>query len=176
MTIFQGWRVIATSFEVGGRLYACSDGGRVVALDYPLCHFEFRMTAASSADSIGMDADRIEFRFRSAGDALDLSCSQIVAPATWLVVSRVSGPTLIKNAHWCRQHYARIEGPDQTMQLSQLAGIHAHWTASIEAASEYETGPRVGAVEVGSHASNVHLTCESPLFKAPKVLVPIGPN
>ena len=173
VTIFQGWRVIATSFEVGGRLYACSDGGRVVALDYPLCHFEFRMTAASSADSIGMDADRIEFRFRSAGDALDLSCSQIVAPATWLVVSRVSGPTLIKNAHWCRQHYARIEGPDQTMQLSQLAGIHAHWTASIEAASEDETGPRVGAVEVGSHASNVHLTCESPLFKAPKVLVPM---
>ena len=30
----------------------------------------------------------------------------------------------------------------------------------------------MGAVEVGSHASNLHLTCESPLFKAPKVLVP----
>ena len=26
ITIFQGWRVISTSFEVGGRLYACSEG------------------------------------------------------------------------------------------------------------------------------------------------------
>jgi len=63
VTIFQGWRVVATSFEVGGRLYACSEGGMVAALDFPLCHFEVRMTALSSADSIGMDADRLEFRF-----------------------------------------------------------------------------------------------------------------
>ena len=90
VTIFQGWRVIATSFEVGGRLYACSDGGVVVAMDYPLCHFEVRITATSSADSIGLDADRLEFRFRSAGDSVDVRCSQIVVPSTWLVVSRVS--------------------------------------------------------------------------------------
>eukprot|EP00435_Cladocopium_sp_Y103_P030797 s1508_g7.t1 len=139
VTVFQGWRVIATSFEVGGRLYACSEGGKVVALDFPLCHFEVRMTATSSADSIGMDADRLEFRFRSAADKIDVSCSQIVVPSTWLVVSRVSGPTLIKNAHWCCDHHARIEGPDQTLQLSQLAGVHAHWTASVEAASIEET-------------------------------------
>ena len=125
----------ATSFEVGGRLYACSDGGVVVAMDYPLCHFEIRITATSSADLIGLDADRLEFRFRSAGDSVDVACSQIAVPSTWLAVSRVSGPALIKNARWCREHYARIEGPDQTMQLSQLAGIHAHWTATVEAAS-----------------------------------------
>eukprot|EP00435_Cladocopium_sp_Y103_P002058 s5775_g1.t1 len=180
VTIFQGWRVIATSFEVGGRLYACSDGGVVVALDYPLCHFEIRMTATSSPDSIGLDADRLEFRFRSSGDKLDVSCSQAVVPATWLVVSRVSGPTLIKNAKWCREHHARIEGPDQAMQLSQLAGIHAHWTAATEAASleetgprvGAETGPRVGAVAVDSHPSNLHLTCESPLYRAQKAIVP----
>lgn len=172
VTVFQGWRVIATSFEVGGRLYACSDGGTVVALDFPLCHFEMRVTAISSSDSIGMDADRLEFRFRSSGDKVDVSCSQVVVPSTWLVVSRVSGPTLVKNAHWCRDHHARIEGPDQTMQLSQLAGIHAHWTASIEAGSVEETGPRVGAVAVESHASNLHFTCESPLFKAEKAIVP----
>eukprot|EP00435_Cladocopium_sp_Y103_P035049 s2550_g9.t1 len=148
VTIFQGWRVIATSFEVGGRLYACSDGGVVVALDYPLCHFEIRMTATSSPDSIGLDADRLEFRFRSSGDKLDVSCSQAVVPSTWLVVSRVSGPTLIKNAS------------------------HAHWTAATEASSLEETGPRVGAVAVETHPSNLHLTCESPLYRAQKAIVP----
>ena len=172
VTVFHGWRVVATSFEVGGRLYACSDGGTVVALDFPLCHFEVRLTALSSTDSIGMDADRLEFRFRSSGDQLDVACSQVVVPSTWLVVSRVSGPTLIKNARWCREHHARVEGPDQTMQLSQLAGIHAHWTASIEAESVDDTGPRVSAVAVDSHPANYHLTCESPLFRAAKSLVP----
>ena len=88
---------------------------------------------------LGASADRLEFRFRSAGDSVDVACSQIVVPSTWLVVSRVSGPTLIKNARWCREHYARIEGPDQTMQPSQLAGIHAYWTAAVEAASVEET-------------------------------------
>ncbi|CAL1129875.1 unnamed protein product, partial [Cladocopium goreaui] len=172
VTIFQGWRVIATSFEVGGRLYACSDGGVVVAMDYPLCHFEVRITATSSADSIGLDADRLEFRFRSAGDSVDVRCSQIMVPSTWLVVSRVSGPTLIKNARWCREHFARIEGPDQTMQLSQLAGIHAHWTAAVEAASIDETGPRIGEVAVNTHPANLHLTCESPLFRSELKIVP----
>ena len=57
-----------TLFEVGGRIYACSNGGKVVALDFPLCHFEVRMTAMSSQDSIGMDADQLEFRFTSASD------------------------------------------------------------------------------------------------------------
>jgi len=172
VTIFSGWRVVAVSFEVGGRLYVCSNSGVVVAVDYPLCHFEVRMTALSSADSIGVDADRLEFRFRSAGDKLDVACSQLNVPATWLTLSRVSGPTLIQNARWCRERNARVEGPDQTMQMSQLAGIHAHWTAATEALSLAETGPRVGAVAVDTHHTNLHLTCESPLFKLPMVIVP----
>ena len=172
VTIFQGWRVVATSFEVGGRLYACSEGGVVVALDHPLCHFEVRMTALSSADSIGMDADRLEFRFRTSGDKIDVACSQVMVPSTWLVLSRVSGPTLIQNARWCRDRQARVEGPDQTMQMSQLAGIHAHWTAATEAFTLEETGPRVGAVAVDTHVDNFHLTCESPLFKSEMVIVP----
>ena len=172
VTIFSGWRVVAVSFEVGGRLYVCSNGGVVVAVDYPLCHFEVRMTALSSADSIGVDADRLEFRFRSAGDKLDVACSQLNVPATWLTLSRVSGPTLVQNARWCRERNARVEGPDQTMQMSQLAGIHAHWTAATEALSLAETGPRVGAVAVDTHHTNLHLTCESPLFKLPMVIVP----
>ena len=172
VTVFQGWRVIATAFEVGGRLYACSDGGVVVALDYPLCHFELRMTAVSSKDNLGNDADKIEFRFTSVGDKINVACSQMSVPPTYMVVSRVSGVMLVKNADWCRHRKARIEGPDQIMQMSQLAGVHAHWTSAIEASSVEDTGPRVGAIEVGSHPQNLHLTCESPLFKAPKATVP----
>ena len=169
VTVFQGWRVIATAFEVGGRLYACSDGGVVVALDFPLCHFELRMTAVSSKDN---HADKIEFRFTSVGDKINVACSQMSVPPTYMVVSRVSGVMLVNNADWCRHRKARIEGPDQIMQMSQLAGIHAHWTSAIEAASVEDTGPRIGAIEVGSHPQNLHLTCEAPLLKAPKVTVP----
>lgn len=111
VVIFQGWRVCAVSFEVGGQLYACGEGGAVLALDFPLCHFEIRLTAVSSADSLGLDADRLEFRFTSAQDRLNVACGTLAVPATWLVVSRVSGPTLVKNARWCRDHYARVEGP-----------------------------------------------------------------
>ena len=172
VTVFQGWRVVAVSFEVGGRLYACSEGGVVVALDYPLCHFEIRMTSISSKDALGNDADRIDFRFASTGDKIDVACSQLTVPSSYLVVSRVSGPTLKENSAWCRKQNARVEGPDQIMQMSQLAGVHAHWTSAIEAGSEEETGPRVSAVAVGSHPQNLHLTCEAPLFKAQKVTVP----
>ena len=173
VTIFQGWRVVSCSWEVGGRLYAASEGGVVVCLDYPLCHVELRVTATSSADALGLDADRVEFRFLSASDRLDVACSGCSVPPTWLVVSRVSGPTLIKNAEWCRKRYARIEGPDQTLQLSQLASVHAHWTAAIDAGSEDDTGPRISAVSVESHSQNLHLISESPLFRKDKTLVPI---
>eukprot|EP00434_Breviolum_minutum_P027854 symbB.v1.2.024640.t1/scaffold2346.1/size82077/1 len=110
VTVFQGWRVCACSWEVGGRIYAISEGGIVVALDYPLCHMEIRLVATSSADAFGQDADRLEFRFYSAADRLDVACSTCAAPPSWLIVSRVSGPTLIKNASWCRNHMAMDRG------------------------------------------------------------------
>lgn len=172
VTVFQGWRVVACSWEIGGRIYVCSEGGVVVALDYPLCHFECRLVATSSEDAFGLDADRLEFRFLSAGDRLDVAASTCAVPPSWLVVSRVSGPTLIRNASWCRERYARIESPDQALQLAQLASIHAHWTVNVEAAREEETGPRISAVAVESNASNLHLICESPLFKKDKAMVP----
>ena len=172
VTVFQGYNVVALSFEVGGRIYVCSEGGVVVALDHPLCHFEVRMISISSADAIALDADRLEFRFRSASERLDVACSSITVPATWLVVSRVSGPTLKDNSAWCRRMGSRVEGPDQVMQMSQLAGIHAHWTTATEASSLEEVGPRVSAVDVSSHASNIHLVCEAPLFKSDRVIVP----
>ena len=158
--IFQGWRVVAVSWEVGGRLYACSDGGIVVALDYPLCHFELRFVATASPDSLGADADRLETRFLSAGDRLDMSASTARVPPTWLVFSRISGPTLIRNARWCRDHGARVECPDQQLQLAQLAAVHANWTSKIEAPTEEETGPRISAIAVESNPINVHLVSE----------------
>ena len=171
VTVFQGWRVCACSWEIGGRIYAISEGGIVVALDYPLCHMEIRFVATSSADAFGQDADRLEFRFYSAADRLDVACSTCAAPPSWLIVSRVSGPTLIKNANWCRNHMARIGGPDQTLQLSQLASVHAHWTAEMEARSEDETGPRISAIAVESNPNNLHLISESPLFRKDNAIV-----
>ena len=43
IVVFQG-RVCAISFKVGGQLYACGEGGAVLALGFPLCHFEIRLT------------------------------------------------------------------------------------------------------------------------------------
>ena len=171
VTVFQGWRVCACSWEVGGRIYAISEGGIVVALDYPLCHMEIRLVATSSADAFGQDADRLEFRFYSAADRLDVACSACAAPPSWLIVSRVSGPTLIKNATWCRNHMARIEGPDQALQLSQLASIHAHWTVEMECHSEEDTGPRISAIAVESNPNNLHLISECPLFRKQQAIV-----
>ena len=171
VTIFQGWRVVTCTWEVGGRIYAISEGGIVVALDYPLCHVELRLVSTSSTDAFGLDADRIEFRFWSAADRLDVACSSCSVPPSWLVVSRVSGPTLVQNAAWCRKKFARIESPDQALQLAQLASVHAHWTAAIDALNEGDTGPRISAVAVESHPSNMHLISESPLFRKDKVIV-----
>ena len=162
---------LTCSWEVGGRIYAISEGGIVVALDYPLCHMEIRLVATSSADAFGQDADRLEFRFYSAADRLDVACSTCAAPPSWLIVSRVSGPTLIKNASWCRNHMARIEGPDQALQLSQLASIHAHWTAEMECRSEEDTGPRISAIAVESNPNNLHLISECPLFRKQQAIV-----
>ena len=129
VTVFQGWRVVAVSWEVGG------------------------LVATSSPDAFGSDADRLEMRFLSAGDRLDVAASVVQAPPS----SRVSGPTLIRNAKWCREHGARVECPDQQLQLGQLAAVHAHWTATVEAPSEAEAGPRISAIAVESNPANVHL-------------------
>ena len=64
-----------------------------------------------------------------------------------------------------------MEGPDQALQFSQLAAIHAHWTTKIEASSIDDTGPRVSAIAVESNPVNVHLVCESPLFKKDRAIV-----
>ncbi|OLP91224.1 hypothetical protein AK812_SmicGene27103 [Symbiodinium microadriaticum] len=73
------------------------------------------LAAFSSRDAIGLDADRLDLRLLSAGDRLDVSTSTstLAVPPSWQVVSRLSGPTLIKNATWCQQDSVRVECPDQ---------------------------------------------------------------
>ena len=95
-----------------------------------------------------------------AGDRLDVACRTMEVPPSWLVASRVSGPTLIKNVRWIREHGARVECPDQALQLSQLAAVHAHWTAATEARDEGDTGRRVSAIAVESNPINLHLISE----------------
>ena len=44
---------------------------------------------------------------------------------------------------------------------------------NVEAAREEDTGPIVSAVAVESNAANLHLICESPLFKKDRAIVPM---
>ena len=79
--------------------------------------------------------------------------------------------TLIRNAKWCRDHGTRVEGPDQALQFSQLAAIHAHWTAQVEATSIDDTGPRISGIAVEPNPINMHLVCERPLFRNSRAIV-----
>ena len=110
-----------------------------VALDFPHCHVECRFVATASPDSLGADADRLELRFLSAGDRLDIAASSVQVGAY--------------SHEKCQ------------------AAIHAQWTAATEAPTERETGPRVSAIAVESNPINVHLVCESPLFRKERALV-----
>ena len=152
VTVFQGWRVCACSWEVGGRIYAISEGGIVVALDYPLCHMEIRLVATSSADAFGQDADRLEFRFYSAADCLDVACSTCAAPPSWLIVSRVSGPTLIKDA-----------GAESGIAAAFAVGFDPCWLDGRD-------GVPLGGGPVESNPSNLRLITDCPLFRSSKLL------
>ena len=159
--------MVAVSWEIGGRLYACSDGGVVVALDYPLCHFECRFVAVSSPDAFGMDADRLEFRFLSGSDRLDTRCSVCEVPPSWLVVSRVSGPTLITNAKWCREHFAGSSPADVSTGFDpcSLDGINGLLQQKIRQAQGFRL------YQSNQTRANLHLICESPWFKAGRSIV-----
>ena len=165
---FQGWLLDEVLTNALAYTNIRSDRNLVRA---PTSGYHFSLFMAKTLDAMGADADRLELRFLSAGDRLDIAASSVQVPPSWLVVSRVSGPTLIRNAKWCREHGARVECPDQQLQMSQLAAIHAHWTAATEAPTERETGPRVSAIAVESNPINVHLVCESPLFRKERALV-----
>ena len=92
ISVFVGWKVSVTSFEVGARVYTIGPRGLVVASDHAMSNCELRVTARSSREGYGNDADRVEFRFRDANNRIDLKCRRTSVPGTRLSVSHISGP------------------------------------------------------------------------------------
>ena len=112
---------------------------------------------------MGNDADRIEFRFRDSNNRIDLKCSRTSVPGTWLTVSHISGPTLIRTIQSVRENRARVEGPEQTEQFAQLAAIHEDWWKGSAAQDENEVGCYVEFVEGLDHG-NFHVQTRSKLM------------
>ena len=77
----------------------------------------------NSAEAFGSDADKVEFRFRD-GRELLLEARRMSVPASWVVGSHISGQACPEIIRIIRDSGGRVEGPDQGMQLGQLAAIH----------------------------------------------------
>ena len=171
VAVFVGWRVTVMSFECGGRTYAVGPKGSVVAGDNARSRWELRVCSRASDEAVGNDADRVEFRFRDANNRLDLKCARTSVPGTWLTVSHISGPTLIRTIQDVRQARARVEGPEQTEQFAQLAAIHQDWWTARVASSPEDAGARVefvGDLEEG----NFHVIAMSSLLACNSEVVP----
>jgi hypothetical protein len=82
ISVFIGWRVSVLSFEVGGRSYSVGPNGAVFAGDHGRAKFELRVTARSSDEAFGNDADRVDFRYRDANNRIDLKCGRASVPQT----------------------------------------------------------------------------------------------
>ena len=170
VAVFVGWRVSVMSFECGGRTYALGPGGSVVAGDSARSRFELRVCSRASIDAVGNDADRLEFRYRDANNRMDLKCSRTSVPGTWLTVSHISGPTLIRTITSVRENKARVEGPEQTEQFAQLAAVHEGWWKKSMAQDEDDVGSLVVFVD-GLEEGNFHVQARSKLFvRAPEVV------
>ena len=95
-------------------------------------------------------------------------------PGSWLTVSHISGPTLINMINGVRQQKARVEGPEQTEQFTQLAAVHAPWYHQEETRDPSRVGCQaafVGKLDAG----NFHMILKSRpwLYACEPVLVPI---
>lgn len=103
---------------------------------------------------------------------MDLKCSRTSVPGTWLTVSHISGPTLIRTITSVRENKARVEGPEQTEQFAQLAAVHEGWWRSSVAQTEDAVGCLVVFVE-GLEEGNFHVQARSKLLvRAPEVVNP----
>eukprot|EP00435_Cladocopium_sp_Y103_P013747 s3661_g3.t1 len=170
VAVFVGWRVSVMSFECGGRTYALAPGGAVVAGDSARSRFELRVCTRASNDAVGNDADRLEFRYRDANNRIDLKCSRTSVPGTWLTVSHISGPTLIRTINSVRENRARVEGPEQTEQFAQLAAVHDGWWKKSVAPDVGSVGSLVVFVE-GLEEGNFHVQARSKLLvRVPEVV------
>lgn len=172
VAVFMGWRVSVLSYECGGRTYSCGPAGTVVAGDSARSRFEMRVCQRQSEDAVGNDADRVEFRYRDSNNRIDLKCSRTSVPGTWLTVSHISGPTLIRTITSVREQRARVEGPEQTEQFAQLAAIHQGWWERSVAQEETEVGCYVSFL-ADLEEGNFHLQTRSKLRERQPEIVPI---
>ena len=58
ISVFVGWKVSVTSFEVGARVYTIGPRGSVVASDHAMSSCELRVTSRSSRDQRGLGQRR----------------------------------------------------------------------------------------------------------------------
>ena len=106
-----------------------------------------------------------------ANNRIDLKCSRTSVPGTWLTVSHISGPTLIRTITSVRENRARVEGPEQTEQFAQLAAIHEGWWSSSVAEDESQVGSLVIFAE-DLDQGNFHLQSRSKLLERESEIVP----
>ena len=169
---FIGWRVSVMSYECGGRIYSVGPHGAVVATDHARARFELRVCSRSSDDAVGNDADRVEFRFRDANNRIDLKCARTSVPGTWLTVSHISGPTLIRTIQAVRDSKARVEGPEQTEQFAQLAAVHKLWWEDSVAQDSTQVGSLVTFVG-NLQQGNFHVITCAKLRESEPEIVPM---
>ena len=171
---FMGWRISAVSYELGGQLYAVSENGLVAALDFARSRIEFRRTKRNSTETMGNDADRIEFRYRDSNNQMDCRAMRVMVPSTWLVVSHISGPALIETIKKARDQGCRIEGPEQIAQFSQLAAIHSNWFEGSET-DAIDDPERVAVKDITMEdPANLHRVFTAKLFQKDPVWVDRG--
>ena len=116
ISAFVGWRVTVLSFECGGsdilnRAKGLSDRWRLSPIAVRAQEYVTglrktpwaMMQIASSSDSVTPTTGSIS-------SALALQCR-----GTWLTVSHISGPTLIRTIQSVRENRARVEGPEQRL-------------------------------------------------------------
>ena len=143
----------------------------MVAGDFARSRWELRVCSRASDDAVGNDADRIEFRFRDANNRIDVKAARASVPATWLTVSHISGPNLVKTIQEVRRGGARVEGPEQTEQFAQLAAIHQSWWETSMAAQPDEVGAKVIFVG-GLDGGNFHIQSSSKFLPQQMEIVP----
>ena len=167
VTVFQGWRISCVSFSAGGRVYMAASHGSVVVGDFMRVHQEFRRVTKSSPDAFGSDADRLEFRFRDSVNHIEVACKTTAAPAEWILISHITGQTLVNAVTGARSSGGRVEGPDQAMNYAQLNSLHERWFQGSISMRQADRKVVAESLDVGSHALNVHLVVDSQLCPMP---------
>ena len=128
----------------------------MIADRWRLCPLEVRVEGLRSR-LLGRNWQRCRssrFRYRDANNRIDMKCARTSVPSTWLVVSHISGPTLIQTINRVRDQRARVEGPEQTEQFawSQQSTTIGGTIRSLRSALKWEFMSR--GLEVSRRATS----------------------